>query len=97
LNVDHTLRNEDEVERLHQLGFPKEQLVNSTRFGQQLYTRCIGDYSVKGGYKDNEQMRLAITTILSNTGFIFYNKNWVKSHLLFYSDVSLEVCGVLLL
>lgn len=57
LNEDHTLENESEVQRLAELGLPMESIRNSKMFGRQLYTRCIGDYSVKGGYKDNEQMR----------------------------------------
>lgn len=57
LNDDHTLENEKEVQRLAKLGLPIEQIRNQTKVGQQLYTRCLGDYSVKGGYKDNEQVR----------------------------------------
>ena len=57
LNDDHTLENESEVQRLAALGLPKEHIQNRFMFGQQVYTRCIGDYSVKGGYKDNELMR----------------------------------------
>ncbi|XP_067936727.1 TGF-beta-activated kinase 1 and MAP3K7-binding protein 1-like [Watersipora subatra] len=59
LNDDHTLENECEVQRLADLGLPIETIRNSKKFGQQLYTRCIGDYSVKGGYRDNEQMSAA--------------------------------------
>lgn len=57
LNDDHTLENESEVQRLAELGLPIEKIRKCTKFGQQLYTRCMGDYSVKGGYKDNDQMR----------------------------------------
>lgn len=57
LNDDHTLENESEVRRLAALGLPKENIQNRFMLGQQLYTRCIGDYSLKGGYKDNELMR----------------------------------------
>lgn len=57
LNDDHTLENEAEVQRLADLGLPIDQIRTQTKFGHQLYTRCVGDYSVKGGYKDNEQMR----------------------------------------
>lgn len=57
LNVDHTLENDNEVERLIGLGVPREHICKRSKFSQQLYTRCIGDYSVKGGYKDNELIR----------------------------------------
>lgn len=60
MNDDHTLENEAEVQRLAALGLPIQQIQNRVMFGQQLYTRCLGDYSLKGGYKDNELVRYVL-------------------------------------
>lgn len=79
LNDDHTLENPEEVQRLASLGLPMESIRNSTKFGHQLYTRCIGDYSVKGGYKDNEQMRCVIV-LLQKFYFSFRSKRNLDNH-----------------
>jgi len=46
LSVDHTLHNEDERLRLRHLGHNGEQL------GGHNFTRCFGNYLVKGGHKE---------------------------------------------
>ena len=46
LSVEHTLHNEDERLRLRHLGHGGEQL------GGHSYTRCFGDYPVKGGHRE---------------------------------------------
>jgi len=53
LSIDHNLDNEDERLRLQHLGHQHSQsgdLGNS--FGPNWYTRCFGNYLVKGGYKE---------------------------------------------
>ncbi|XP_071441161.1 TGF-beta-activated kinase 1 and MAP3K7-binding protein 1-like [Hetaerina americana] len=58
LSVDHDLRNEDELLRLSQLGLD----VNKIRKGSVLgNTRCLGNYLVKGGYKEIEELMTAST------------------------------------
>ncbi|XP_013386022.1 TGF-beta-activated kinase 1 and MAP3K7-binding protein 1 [Lingula anatina] len=62
LTNDHTLANEDEIQRLTQLGLDPEKLCHSRKLGNhEVYTRCIGDYSVKGGYKDIEILSPAVS------------------------------------
>ena len=52
LSVDHSVDNEQELERLTALGLDREQLKKSGRLGTQENTRSIGDYILKEGYKD---------------------------------------------
>ncbi|XP_041363495.1 TGF-beta-activated kinase 1 and MAP3K7-binding protein 1-like isoform X2 [Gigantopelta aegis] len=56
LSVDHTLANETEQFRLANLGLDVEKLKQLRKIGNSDNTRCIGDYSVKGGYKDIETL-----------------------------------------
>ncbi|XP_069124161.1 LOW QUALITY PROTEIN: TGF-beta-activated kinase 1 and MAP3K7-binding protein 1-like [Argopecten irradians] len=65
LSVDHSLMNEEELNRLAQLGLDTEQLKQCRHIGSSDSTRCIGDYHVgdyhvKGGYKDIDILRSAI-------------------------------------
>ena len=57
LSVDHSIENEQELERLTALGLDREQLKKSGRLGTQENTRSIGDYILKGGYKDVDTIR----------------------------------------
>jgi len=57
LSVDHGIENEEELERLVALGLDREQLKKSGRLGTQENTRSIGDFSIKGGYKDVDVLR----------------------------------------
>lgn len=59
LSVDHDLRNDDELCRLQQLNLDVQKLVAAGRIGNQTNTRCLGNYLVKGGYKEFEQLRYA--------------------------------------
>ena len=52
LTVDHDVHNEDELKQLQKLGLDPQELKKSGRLGTQENTRSIGDYSIKGGYKD---------------------------------------------
>ena len=52
LSEDHDVNNEQELKRLVALGLDREQLKESGRLGTQENTRSIGDYILKGGYKD---------------------------------------------
>ena len=57
LSEDHGIENEQELQRLMALGLDREQLKKSGRLGTQENTRSIGDYSIKGGYKDVDVLR----------------------------------------
>ncbi|KAJ8942761.1 hypothetical protein NQ314_009972 [Rhamnusium bicolor] len=59
LSVDHDLKNEDELLRLSQIGINIKNLRHSSRLGNQENTRCLGNYNVKGGYKDFEDLTMA--------------------------------------
>ncbi|CAH3039782.1 unnamed protein product [Pocillopora meandrina] len=52
LSVDHVTSNNDELTRLANLGLDIQQILRNRRIGNQENTRSIGDYCVKGGYKD---------------------------------------------
>ena len=60
LSVDHSLMNEEELARLANLGLDVEQMRRVRLIGSSDSTRCIGDYHVKGGYKDIEILRYTI-------------------------------------
>ncbi|XP_012280880.1 TGF-beta-activated kinase 1 and MAP3K7-binding protein 1 [Orussus abietinus] len=59
LSVDHDLRNEDELLRLSQLGIDIETIRQGSHLGNQENTRCIGNYLVKGGYREFEELASA--------------------------------------
>lgn len=52
LSVDHDIDNEDELLRLSELGLDVKQICEKRKLGNQVNTRCIGNYMVKGGYKE---------------------------------------------
>ncbi|XP_014485131.1 PREDICTED: TGF-beta-activated kinase 1 and MAP3K7-binding protein 1-like [Dinoponera quadriceps] len=56
LSVDHDLRNEDELLRLSQLGLDVESVRQGSHLGNQENTRCLGNYLVKGGYREFEEL-----------------------------------------
>ncbi|KAL1138196.1 hypothetical protein AAG570_009888 [Ranatra chinensis] len=58
LSVDHDLSNEDEILRLYNLGLRIEK-SHGFRLGNQENTRCLGNYLVKGGYKEFEELACA--------------------------------------
>ncbi len=62
LSVDHCVENEDELTRLEQLGLNRENLKRAGRLGMQENTRSIGDYYIKGGYKDVDTLVQVIST-----------------------------------
>lgn len=55
LSIDHVLGNEDESLRLQHLGLNLENGMNP--FGDTTYTRCLGNYPVKGGYKEMDALK----------------------------------------
>ena len=57
LSEDHGVENEKELERLTAIGLDREQMKKSGRLGTQENTRSIGDYSIKGGYRDVDVLR----------------------------------------
>jgi len=57
LSKDHGVENEEELKRLSDLGLDPEQLIRTGRLGTQENTRSIGDYSIKGGYRDVDVIR----------------------------------------
>ena len=54
LSIDHNLSNEDESLRLQHLGYDPPQVEADTGLGPHNYTRCFGNYLVKGGYKETQ-------------------------------------------
>ena len=52
LSTDHDLTNDNELSRLAELGLEVDLLKQRQRIGNLSITRCIGNYLVKGGYKD---------------------------------------------
>ena len=59
LSVDHDLRNEDELLRLSHLGLDIDSIRQGSHLGNQENTRCLGNYLVKGGYKEFEELASA--------------------------------------
>ncbi|XP_067671924.1 TGF-beta-activated kinase 1 and MAP3K7-binding protein 1-like [Haliotis asinina] len=59
LTYDHTLNDELEQRRITKLGLDVERLKQLRKIGNSDNTRCIGDYHVKGGYKDIDILRNA--------------------------------------
>ncbi|CAL4101125.1 unnamed protein product, partial [Meganyctiphanes norvegica] len=51
LTADHTTNSEDELQRLASLGLDISKM-RGAKMGSHLLTRCIGNYFVKGGYKE---------------------------------------------
>ncbi|CAL1673770.1 unnamed protein product [Lasius platythorax] len=60
LSLDHDLRNEDELLRLSQLGLDVESIRQGSHLGNQENTRCLGNYLVKGGYREFEELAASI-------------------------------------
>ncbi|KAK4875764.1 hypothetical protein RN001_012186 [Aquatica leii] len=59
LSVDHDLRNEDELLRLYQTGISMDYLRKCSRLGNQENTRCLGNYLIKGDYKEFDDLKMA--------------------------------------
>nr|XP_023011496.1 TGF-beta-activated kinase 1 and MAP3K7-binding protein 1-like [Leptinotarsa decemlineata] len=59
LSVDHDLKNEDELLRLSQIGINTKNLKHGSRLGNQENTRCLGNYMVKCGYSDFDDLSMA--------------------------------------
>lgn len=57
LSDDHTLNDRVEQARLTALGLDVEKLRTAKLIGNSSCTRCIGDYHVKGGYRDIDYLR----------------------------------------
>lgn len=57
LSSDHTFSNDDELLRLSHLGLDVQKLQHQPKSGLQNCTRCIGNYTVKGGYKEFDNLR----------------------------------------
>ncbi|XP_042222645.1 TGF-beta-activated kinase 1 and MAP3K7-binding protein 1-like isoform X2 [Homarus americanus] len=51
LTADHTTSSHDEVQRLASLSLPASK-IQGAKFGNHELTRCIGNYFMKGGYKE---------------------------------------------
>lgn len=59
ISVDHNTNNEEELRRLAGCGLDPKKLQQCGRLGMQQNTRSIGDYSIKGGYKNVDVLRQA--------------------------------------
>ena len=53
VSIDHNIDNEDERLRLQHLGYNAHGDGSDSGLGPHRYTRCFGNYLVKGGYKEN--------------------------------------------
>ncbi|KAK3851649.1 hypothetical protein Pcinc_041719 [Petrolisthes cinctipes] len=51
LTADHTTSSHDELQRLAALNLPTTK-IHGAKFGNHELTRCIGNYFMKGGYKE---------------------------------------------
>lgn len=60
LTLDHTFNNEDELLRLSHLGLDVQKLRQEMKNTAFNCTRCIGNYTVKGGYKEFDYLRYVI-------------------------------------
>ncbi|XP_012223011.1 TGF-beta-activated kinase 1 and MAP3K7-binding protein 1 [Linepithema humile] len=60
LTVDHDLKNEDELLRLSQLGLDAKLIRQGSHLGNQENTRCLGNYLVKGGYRECEKLAASV-------------------------------------
>lgn len=57
LTADHNLANDDELERLSQVGVDVEKVRQSGQLAGHFYTRSIGDFHIKNDYRDIEMIR----------------------------------------
>ena len=57
LSVDHSVENEEELERLGQLGLDLAEIRKSGRLGMHENLRSLGDYSIKRGYRDVDTLK----------------------------------------
>ncbi len=57
LSVEHDLNNKGELRRLKQLGVNTDLLVQLENIAGQTYTRVIGNYNSKLGYKNMKALR----------------------------------------
>lgn len=57
LSDDHNVYNPGEQDRLARLGLNTQLLVNYGRLGPYQFTRSIGDYDIKGGYREIDILR----------------------------------------
>ena len=87
LSTDHGVDNVNELDRLEVIGLNRDQLKKSGRLGSQENTRSIGDYCLKGGYKDVDALRFAT---LANYGLVKINFCHVVHHLV---GISLLLVG----
>lgn len=57
LSVDHNINNDDELQRLANIGLDIVAIQNSGGVANLETTRSLGDFRVKGGYKEYEMLR----------------------------------------
>ncbi|XP_033106084.1 TGF-beta-activated kinase 1 and MAP3K7-binding protein 1-like [Anneissia japonica] len=60
ISTDHNTSNEDELLRLKQLGLDTQKLSKGRQLGGHENTRSLGDYFMKGGYKEFDILSMAI-------------------------------------
>lgn len=58
LTADHTTSSHDEIQRLSSQNLPASK-IKGAKFGNHELTRCIGNYFMKGGYKEFDILSLA--------------------------------------
>eukprot|EP00794_Sanderia_malayensis_P009239 gene9239-10213_t len=70
LSVDHTIRNAQELQRLANIGLDIEKIQKTRRIFNQDITRSLGDFPVKGGYKEIECLRSATSEPIISAPFL---------------------------
>ena len=63
LSVDHGASNEDELVRLVDLGLDRAKILKDGRLGGYENFRCLGDYALKEGFPDVDDMRLVVNVV----------------------------------
>lgn len=58
LSDDHNVFNPEEQKRLDRIGLDIKTLLFHRRLGPFQVTRSIGDYTIKGGYREVDVLKL---------------------------------------
>ena len=67
LTADHNLCNDEELDRLSQLGIDAKKVRQAGRLAGHFYTRSIGDYHIKNDYRDIDMLRCPTALLNAHT------------------------------
>jgi TAK1-binding protein 1 len=79
LTCDHSVDNEEELDRLSYLGLDREVIKRNGRIGTHENTRSFGDYNLKEGYRDVDSLKSAKGPVGTADPYItseVYNPSW---------------------